>query len=336
MGRISDIIPRLYFTGKNNLEGFLDALDVEVDGLEAKVKGITDLVDVDRCPDDKLPYLAALTNCPLVGEDTAMWRRQLRVWPYLLKIKGTAHCFEVYLNSIGALDHRIPTYFRDADGEYVEEKPEGDPFLAEDGLWRNIRTHYFGLETMWDGGYVGNVYLKNEGWHDDFLKRIDFWMKRLKPFHAELLTWSTYIHADVHRTITVGTATAQGIRHDIDIAPHREGTTELNFVSGTATVRRGTHSIGLARHTEGIGHGEFVSGTVAAQGIRHTISIRPHNRGTAETLKPFVSTVVSRRGTQEVKLKQRLTGLKSALTWRGAVACGIRLTIGAASVPSMS
>ena len=157
MGRISDVLPPLYHGGKNDVTKFTDALDAEIEPIERKIRGIPELIDVDMCPDDKLPYLAALTNCPLAGEDAIIQRRQLRNWPYLLKIKGTARSFEVYLNSIGALAHRIPTYFRDAEGNYVEEKPEGEPFLGEDGLWRNSRTHYFGLEVVWENEAFVNL-----------------------------------------------------------------------------------------------------------------------------------------------------------------------------------
>ena len=185
MGRISDIVPSLYFSGKNNLKKFLDALDVTVDKLENKIKELPSLIDVDACPDDKLPYLAALTGCPLVGENSILRRRQIRNWPHLLKLKGTQKSLELYLNSIGAEQHKIMTYFRDADGSYIETKPEGEPFKGDDGLWYNIRTHYFGLEIVWDN----HEYLRWQGWNEDLEERMAFWMKNFKPFYAELLKW---------------------------------------------------------------------------------------------------------------------------------------------------
>ncbi|MBQ6910247.1 MAG: hypothetical protein IJQ29_09005, partial [Synergistaceae bacterium] len=133
MGRISDIVPPLYFRGKNNLKKFLDALDVEVDLIENKIKNLPSLIDVDSCPDELLPYLAALTGCPLVGDDNILRRRQIRNWPHLLKLKGTQRSLKLYLESIGASQNKIMTYFRDAEGKYVEEKPDCEPFIADDG-----------------------------------------------------------------------------------------------------------------------------------------------------------------------------------------------------------
>ena len=112
MGRISDIIPSLYYQNPNDLIKFVDALDVEVNLLEKQVAGITDLINVDKCPDDKLVYLAALTNCPLIGNDPILWRRQIKNWPYLLKMKGTELSLDIFLNSIGATVHNVRTFFK--------------------------------------------------------------------------------------------------------------------------------------------------------------------------------------------------------------------------------
>ena len=202
MGRISDIVPPLYFRGKNNLKKFLDALDVEVDLIENKIKNLPSLIDVDSCPDELLPYLAVLTGCPLVGDDNILRRRQIRNWPHLLKLKGTQRSLKLYLESIGASQNKIMTYFRDAEGKYVEEKPDGEPFIADDGLWRNIRTHYFGLEIVWDD----HEYLRWQDWNEDLEERIAFWMKNFKPFHAELLKWENIIKESSNLNIQVSTA----------------------------------------------------------------------------------------------------------------------------------
>ena len=172
-------------------------------------------------------------------------------------------------------------------------------------------------------------YWKRSDWNDPagVVRRAIVESKAKRSFMESL-----YIHRDSQSRLDIVSATVpvQGIRHDIDIAPHRNGTSELNIVSATATVRRGTHSIALSRHTEGKGRVDLVSGTATAQGIRHTVDIKQQNRGTAEALKPLVSTALVRRGTHEIRLKQVLTGAKSGLAWKGAVACGVRLTIGAA------
>lgn len=289
MGRISDIIPPLYFTGKNDLKGFLDALDIEIDGLETKVKGITDLIDVDRCPDDRLPYLAALTNCPLVGEDPVMWRRQIRLWPYLLKIKGTELSFDVYLNSIGATDHRIPTYFRDADGEYVEEKPEGEPFLAEDGLWRNIRTHYFGLETYWNG----EAYLHREDWNDDFVERVSFWFQRMKPFHAELLHWDTYIDSGVTQPLTVGMAIAQAPYQKVRLELPTTGKAGLTVKAGGALAQSIRQKVRLEQPTSGKAESRLFFGVGLSQGHYQKIRLKQPSSGYAKSVLRAGVAVVS-------------------------------------------
>ena len=89
MARILDLIPPLYRSDGDDLSGFLSELEPEIESLEKKIKGFTDLIDVDRCPEEFLPYLAALTNAPMLGDSPHLWRRQIRNWPWLLKYKGT-------------------------------------------------------------------------------------------------------------------------------------------------------------------------------------------------------------------------------------------------------
>ena len=211
MGRISDTLPQLYFSGNNNLEKFVNALDVEVDLIEKKIKEIPELINVDTCPDDKLPYLAALTGSPLVGEDSILRRRQIRNWPHLLKLKGTQKSLDLYLNSIGAEQHKIKTYFRDAEGNYVEDKPEGEPFLGDDGLWYNIRTHYFGIELTLDN----HEYLRWQDWNEDIIERMALWMKEFKPFHAELLKWENLVYEASRQNIFFGAAVFLSPYHKI-------------------------------------------------------------------------------------------------------------------------
>ena len=185
MGRIADIIPALYHGENNALIPFVDALDVEIGGLEKKVRGITDLINIDKCPDDKLPYLAALINCPLIGNDPLFWRRQIRNWPYILKLKGTERSLELVLDSIGADSWAIKTFFRDAGGGYVTTKPTGQPFQNSDGLWHNIRTHYFGIEFSMSKAFVES---QDFIWDSEELKeKLALWFEHGKPYHAELL-----------------------------------------------------------------------------------------------------------------------------------------------------
>lgn len=268
MGRISDIVPPLYYGGKNDVVKFLDALDIEVSAIEKKIQGITDLIDVDRCPDDKLPYLAAMTNCPLVGADPASWRRQIRNWPWLLKLKGTERSFDLYLNSIGAEDHRIPTYFRDAEGNYIEEKPPGEPFLDESGIWRNIRTHYFGLEvTLHD-----HTYLRWQEWHKDFVERVSYWFNYFKPFHSELLRWDTYVRVEEALDIAVGAATAQGEHQEVALALTSEGISNMALNIGAATAQGKHQEVALAQ-SSGKAGGALSFGHAVSCGISLEIGL---------------------------------------------------------------
>ena len=186
MGRITDSIPALYHSGDNDLTRFTDILDAEVRELEQSTRGITNLINVDRCPDDKLPYLAAIVNCPLIGDDPIFWRKQIRNWPYILRLKGTQRSLELVVDSIGIIeDSEIKTFFRDERGRYVTSKPSGEPFLDVNGLWRNIRTHYFGIDLTLSKDFVES---SNFDWDEtDISEKLKFWFEHGKPYHSELL-----------------------------------------------------------------------------------------------------------------------------------------------------
>ena len=192
MGRIADIIPSLYYQKPNDLIKFVNALDYEVDFLEKQIAGITDLINVDRCPDDKLVYLAALTNCPLIGSDSALWRRQIKNWPYLLKMKGTELSLDIFLNSIGATVHNVRTFFRDEAGNLAENKSEDFA----------IRSHMFDLDITWENKRFVNWY----EWDNDFASKIKIWIERVKPFHAELRKLTSIIPVQEQKNLYAGIA----------------------------------------------------------------------------------------------------------------------------------
>ena len=192
MGRIADIIPSLYYQKPNDLIKFVNALDYEVDFLEKQIAGITDLINVDRCPDDKLVYLAALTNCPLIGSDSALWRRQIKNWPYLLKMKGTELSLDIFLNSIGATVHNVHTFFRDEAGNLAENKSEDFA----------IRSHMFDLDITWENKRFVNWY----EWDNDFASKIKIWIERVKPFHAELRKLTSIIPVQEQKNLYAGIA----------------------------------------------------------------------------------------------------------------------------------
>ncbi len=190
MSRLASIIPSIYYGKENDLLKFVNVLDIEVSALEKSIKELANLNNIDKCPDDKLPYLAAQVNCPLIGEDPIFWRRQLKNWPYILKFKGTERSLALVLNSIGAQSWHINTYFRDANGNYVTEKPEGSPFKDDNGVWQNIRTHYFGIDFTLSEDFVKQ---NDYAWDDAELKeKLSFWLERGKPFHAELLNIASF------------------------------------------------------------------------------------------------------------------------------------------------
>ena len=188
--RISDIIPGLYYKKPNDLIKFVNALDVEIAELEKQISGITDLINVDKCPDDKLIYLAGLTGCPLIGTNPAFWRRQIKSWPYILKLKGTKRSLELVLNTIDADNWNIKTFFRNSNGDYTTEKPDGEPFKDFQGVWCNSRTHYFAVELTMSKDFVER---ENYSWDiDDIKEKLNFWINNGKPFHSELLYLTVY------------------------------------------------------------------------------------------------------------------------------------------------
>ena len=299
MGRISDVLPHLYYDKKNDLIRFVDALDVEVKDFERKVKGISDLINVDKCPEDKLPYLAAITNCPLMGNNPKLWRRQIKNWPYLLKIKGTALSLELFLDSIDVDNHKIYTFFRDANGKLVEDKPEGQPFKDENGLWRNIRTHYFDLDIIWQDGH----YLSWTEWHKDFLRSINIWLQRAKPFHSELRNLKLFLLRDSSQNLSIGTATVQGTHHDIGIVQGTSSSDDLNIYIGTGTFQTTHHDIAIVQGTHSSSDFDIAVGTGIVQGGHHDINMIQATSGNSE-LDVSIGTGTFHTWTYDVKHAQ--------------------------------
>ena len=186
MARTLDLMPSVYHDG-GDVEAFIQALDVELDDLEAAVGRFTELSDVDRCPVDSLPYLARTTGAPLLGNDPLLWRRQIRNWPYIVRLKGTLQGVQLHLLSLGVADYEVYTYWRNAEGEYVTENPEGEPFEDAEGKWRNYRTHYYGLKAMWDERLSSVLEEALGGISKEKIERA---MAPAVPFHAELLRFS--------------------------------------------------------------------------------------------------------------------------------------------------
>ena len=269
MGRISDLLPAIYYDKQNDLIRFTDCLDLEVKQLEQKVREITDLINVDKCPEDKLPYLAALTNCPLMGRDPSLWRRQIKNWPYLLKIKGTALSLEVFLNSIDVDEHKLYTFFRDTEGNLVEYKPPGEPF-EKDGIWYNIRTHYFDLDII----YNDEHYLTWSEWHDDFLRNISFRLTRAKPFHSELRKLNVILTRKEELHLIVGAGVVSGVHHKINIdqKTHAESNSDLSV--GASAFTGVYHVVDINQKTHSEAKSNIQVGADIFAGVQHAINIK--------------------------------------------------------------
>lgn len=178
--KLTRYLPRLYHTGSNDIYDFLAALEPSIDYIEGKYAALPDLINVDKCPEKYLAYLAANTGVPLIGEDSAQWRRQIKAWPYVLRKKGTESSIRLLLESINFARILVFTYWRDAEGNYVTDKPEGEPFKGSDGVWYNSRTHYFSLELYRPNGELLPT---------DAMDTVKALLPKVKPHHAELLEY---------------------------------------------------------------------------------------------------------------------------------------------------
>ena len=299
MGRISDVIPPIYYDKQNDLIRYTDCLDVEVKELERKIKGITDLINVDKCPEEKLPYLAAITNCPLMGNAPALWRRQIKNWPYLLKIKGTALSLELFLDSIDVDEHKIYTFFRDAEGNLVEDKPDGTPFKDSSGIWYNVRTHYFDLDII----YGNEHYLTWSEWHDDFLRSMNIWLTRAKPFHSELRNLRVILQRNSQIELAVGTGTFQGTHHNIDIVQAKQSNAGLNISVGTGTFQTTHHDIAIIQGTHSSSDFGINVGSAIIQGSHHDIDMVQGNSAHS-SLDVSIGTGTFHTWTHDVKHEQ--------------------------------
>lgn len=204
-GILPKLVPRIYHT--DEFVPFLEALDASFQYLEKSVKNLPDIVDVDNCDDKYLPYLAAGINCPLYGYNTKLWRKQIKNWPYVCRMKGTKRAIRYFLNAFGIVAESIPTYWRDQYGNYTEEKPEGDPFFDEtSGLWKNSKTHYFDVILSANDDDTGNIEFGSLTEAGSIIRQ---YLDKVKPFHAELLRLAWIFNANMpvkiqHKNSSIG------------------------------------------------------------------------------------------------------------------------------------
>lgn len=183
-GILTELFPYMYHAGRNELIGYIECLEPELDYIRDRYKGLTALIDVNTCPEDYLPYLAAMINCPLIGNDPRKWRAQIKAWPEILRTKGTEASVVTLLEKVGLTQVHVDTYWRDGGGNYTIERPTEAPvYDAGAGLWLNSRTHYFTLALSTPSGEL----LSTEDMAT--IKRL---LPYVKPHHAEILEYQLY------------------------------------------------------------------------------------------------------------------------------------------------
>jgi len=183
-GILTELFPYMYHTGRNELIGYIECLEPELDYIRDRYKGLTALIDVNTCPEDYLPYLAAMINCPLIGNDPRKWRGQIKAWPTILRMKGTEASVVTLLEKVGLTQVHVDTYWRDGGGNYTTERPTGAPvYDAGAGVWLNSRTHYFTLALSTPSGEL----LSTEDMEN--IRRL---LAYVKPYHAEILEYQLY------------------------------------------------------------------------------------------------------------------------------------------------
>lgn len=178
-GILTELFPYMYHAGRNELIGYIECLEPELDYVRDKYKGLTALIDVNTCPEDYLPYLGAMINCPLIGSDPRKWRAQIKAWPTILRMKGTEASVVTLLEKVGLTQVHVDTYWRDGGGNYTTERPTEAPvYDAGAGVWLNSRTHYFTLAL---GTPTGELLGQSD------ISKVRELLRYVKPFHAELL-----------------------------------------------------------------------------------------------------------------------------------------------------
>jgi hypothetical protein len=183
-GILTELFPYMYHAGRNELIGYIECLEPELDYIRDRYKGLTALIDVNTCPEDYLPYLAAMINCPLIGNDPRKWRVQIKAWPEILRTKGTEASVVTLLEKVGLTQVHVDTYWRDGGGNYTTERPTEAPvYDAGAGVWLNSRTHYFTLALSTPSGEL----LSTEDMAT--IKRL---LPYVKPHHAEILEYQLY------------------------------------------------------------------------------------------------------------------------------------------------
>ena len=91
------------------LTKFLQAISFGFYDVNSTIEDLGNLVDIERCPAEFLPQLAALIGWKLMTGDVDRWRAQLRKAVYLYKGKGTRKSLEEALELVFSASAIIPT-----------------------------------------------------------------------------------------------------------------------------------------------------------------------------------------------------------------------------------
>jgi phage tail-like protein len=88
------------YESKGPLFKFLKALSYLQHDIDNEIAKLETLYDIDKCPEEYLPYLAQLLGWHLFGYDTNRWRLQLKNAVRIYKAKGTKRSLQLALDSI--------------------------------------------------------------------------------------------------------------------------------------------------------------------------------------------------------------------------------------------
>lgn len=88
------------YESKGPLFKFLKSLSYLQHDVDNEIAKLETLYDIDKCPDEYLPYLAQLLGWHLFGYDTNRWRLQLKNAVRIYKAKGTKRSLQLALDSI--------------------------------------------------------------------------------------------------------------------------------------------------------------------------------------------------------------------------------------------
>ncbi len=181
----------------------------------------------------------------------------------------------------------------------IENKPDGQPFKDDLGVWHNIRTHYFDLDLI----YNNKHYLTWSQWHDELIRSMNIWLVKAKPFHSELRNLSIILKRNTDFKFEIGTGTFQGTQHAIDFIQHTSSNTKFNMSIGTGTFHTWTHEIKHVQATEAENISAVYAGANVIQGVNHEVDFQQHTSGSSN-INVIIGTGTFQNIRHNVKIQQ--------------------------------